>query len=109
MKKLTTAAVALATSGAMVLNAGAATAATATDQAERFNTPTYAASQAFQVAATDLTREDVAQPAAIPGVVATAFVAGAAYGAGKVAAGWAAKKVIGKWDVAITLQPTMLD
>ncbi len=113
MKKLTSAAVAAATAGALMLGTGSASAAStaspATPAASSSSATPYAASQAFGVAAKDTQRSDLVQPTAIPAIVGTAFVAGAAYGAGKVVAGWAAKKVIGRWDVPTSLHASMLD
>lgn len=70
---------------------------------------TYSASAAYQVAAQDVTVDGEASPTAVPAIVGTAFVAGAAAGAGKVVAGWAAKKVIGIWAATPELSSSMLD
>ena len=113
MKNLSKAAVAVGTAGAVLLGANGAAAAptgiATTTPSAAISAPTYTASTAFGVAAKDHGRSDAMQPTAIPAIVGTAFVAGAAYGAGKVVAGWAAKKVIGRWDSPTTLQPSMLD
>lgn len=108
MRKIANVAVATCTTGALLLGA-AGSASASTGSTEAAKAPAYAASQAFEIAAADLVRDDTVAPTAIPAIVGTAFVAGAAAGAGKVVAGWAAKKVIGRWDIQPTLEPTQLD
>ncbi len=106
LKKIT----AVPVAAAVLLAFGAAAPAQAAPVAPATAQHQLVASEAFSIAAQDVTREDTAAPAAIPAVVATAFVSGAAAGAGKVVAGWAAKKVIGIWDTQETvLAETMLD
>ncbi|EPR76738.1 hypothetical protein ADILRU_0921 [Leifsonia rubra CMS 76R] len=60
------------------------------------------AGQVFAVAAVaDPDDQDgAASPQAIPAVVATAFVVGAASAAGAAVGAWVAGKVIGIWNVA---------
>lgn len=71
---------------------------------------TYTASAAFAQAAQQPETNQEVEPAAIPAVVGTAFVTGAAAGAGKVVAGWAAQKIIGTWELPeATLEMTQLD
>ena len=109
MRKLTSVAVATCTTGALLVGGTAATASSASGSVEAAPAPTYAASQAFDLAANDVVRDDSVAPTAIPAIVGTAFVAGAAAGAGKVVAGWAAKKVIGTWKLEPSLDASMLD
>ena len=100
-------ALAAVVAGAMVL--GSTSPALAAETSTAAPTSTYAASTAFQVAAQDVTVDGEASPTAVPAIVGTAFVAGAAAGAGKVVAGWAAKKVIGIWGADPVLSSSMLD
>lgn len=100
------AAIASTLAAALMLGTTSASASPVVAQAPA---PTYAASAAFAVAAQDAERQHDASPEAIPAVVGTAFIAGAAAGAGKVVAGWAAKKVIGRWSIEPELSHSMLD
>jgi hypothetical protein len=67
------------------------------------------ASQAFAAAGAD-GDEGVVSPQAIPAVVATAFVTGAAGAAGAYVGNWVAKKITGIWSVQQEVQdPTIFD
>lgn len=57
------------------------------------------ASQAFASAAGPEALRGAAEPAAVPAVVATAFVSGAAGAAGAKVGGWVADKVTGIWSL----------
>ncbi|MBD8702778.1 MULTISPECIES: hypothetical protein [Frigoribacterium] len=101
--------IAVAAALSMALTGTAVSASAATTAESAAPSSSIVASQAFATAAAS-GEEGQVSPQAIPAIVGTAFVSGAATAAGAAVGDWVAKKITGIWSVEQSVQdPTIFD